>query len=469
MNSVPVDSQNRPGCAEGAIERMHPLRFPFLILLLLVGLPRAAGAGSNAVPDALRYWPQWRGPLANGVAPHADPPVEWSEKRNIRWKVALPGKGHSSPIVWGDRVYLTSAVPVGEAQPPVYDKAPGSHDNVGVTHRHEFVVLALNRADGRLVWRRRVREELPHEGGHVTGSLASNSPTTDGERIFAFFGSRGLYCLDRNGEVKWEKDLGRMNTLHGHGEGSSPVLHGEVLVVCWDHEGDSFLHAFDKRSGRSLWKVPRDEKTSWSTPLIVQHEGRTQVVVSASRRVRGYDLATGAELWQCAGLTDNVVSSPVFGQGLVFAGNSYYSQAMLAIRLAGARGDITGTSNVVWTLNRLTPYVSSPLFYDDTLYFIRHNQNVLSRFEPLSGRPRGEPLRLDGIRDFIFSSPVGAAGRIYVTARDGITVVLRHDRENAIVAVNRLDDSFSATAALVDGELFLRGERSLYCVAAPRL
>ena len=182
--------------------------------------------------------------------------------------------------------------------------------------------------------------------------------------------------------------------------------------------------------------------------------------------MRSYDLATGALLWECAGLSRNVVSSPVAGRGMVFAGNSYDWQAMLAIRLAGAKGDIADTAQVAWKLNRLTPYVSSPLLYDDTLYFLRHNQNILSRLEPASGKPRGEPLRLEGIRD-IFASPVGAAGRIYITGRDGVTVVLRHDRENAPLALNRLDDAFSASPALVDRELYLRGERSLYCIAEP--
>lgn len=437
---------------------------PLAVLLGLSLLPAQSEAtATNA--SLQRAWAQWRGPLANGVAPNANPPVTWSEQKNLRWKIPLPGKAHSSPIVFGDRVYLVGAVPIGEAQKPVYDNAPGTHDNTGVTHRHQFVVMAISRKDGGVVWKKSVREEFPHEGGHQTGSLASNSPTTDGEFIYAFFGSRGLYCLDLNGTVKWQKGLGRMNTLHAHGEGSSPVLYGDTLIVCWDHEGDSFLYAFDKRTGKESWKVARDEKTSWSTPLVVEHEGRPQIIVSATKRVRGYDLATGRQLWECAGLTDNVVSSPVHHQGIVIAGNSYYQQAMVAIRLAGAKGDLTGTTNVAWKLNRLTPYVPSPLLYDDTLYFIRHNQNVLSRLEPATGQPRGEPLRLEGIQDFIFASPVGAAGRLYITARDGVTVVLRHDRENAPLAVNKLDDVFSASAALAEGELYLRGEKFLYCIA----
>ncbi len=433
---------------------------------LLVGPSWAARSGTNAPSDLLHYWPQWRGPLANGVAPQANPPVEWSEKKNVRWKIPLAGKSHSSPIVFGDRVFLMAAEPVGPDLPPVLDQAPGVHDSVPVTHRHEYSVQAIRRTDGQLAWKTVVCEVFPHEGGHVTGSPASNSPITDGESVYAFFGSRGLYCLGVDGALKWQKNLGRMQTLHAHGEGSSPVLAGDTLIVCWDHEGDSFLHAFDKGTGRQLWKVARDEKTSWSTPLVVTEPGGVpQVVVSATKRVRGYDIATGGALWECAGLSDNVVSSPVYHHGLVIAGNSYYQQAMLAIRPAGAKGDVTGTGQVVWKLNRSTPYVSTPLLYDDALYFVRHNQNVLSRLDPATGRARGDALRLDGIRDFVFASPVGAAGRLYVTGRDGTTVVLRHDSQNATLATNHLDDSFSASPALVDGEFYLRGERFLYCLA----
>lgn len=418
-----------------------------------------------ATNPLLSYWAQWRGPLANGVAPLANPPVKWSETNNIRWKIALPGKGHSSPIVFGDRVYVMAAAPVGEAQAAVHDSAPGVHDSVPVTHRHQYLVLALSRRDGKIIWKKVVREEWPHEGGHQTGSPASNSPVTDGQRIYAFFGSRGLFCLDTNGVVKWQADLGKMQTLHSHGEGSSPVLYGDTLVVNWDNEGGSFVCAFDKEAGKQKWKVAREEITSWSTPLVVESDGKPQVVISATKRVRGYDLASGQQIWECAGLTDNVVSSPVYWRGLVIAGNSYYSQAMLAIRIAGAKGDITSSTNLVWKINRLTPYVSSPLLYGDTLYHIRHNQNILVRLDPATGELRGEPLRLDGIRDFIFSSPVAASGHIYITGRDGRTVVLRHDAENKTVAVNRLNDSFSASPALVDREFYLRGEQFLYCIA----
>lgn len=436
-----------------------------LLLPVIASLGVIVGAPSKLTGS----WPHWRGPLANGSAAQGNPPIEWSETRNIRWKISLPGKGHSTPIVLGDRIYLLAAAPVGEALPPVHDSAPGVHDSIPVTHRHQYMVIALSRADGRTLWKTAVREEFPHEGGHTTGSPISNSPVTDGEHIYAFFGSRGLYCLDLDGKIVWKKDLGRMQTLHAHGEGSSPVLHGDTLVVNWDHERDSFLHAFNKRTGEQLWKVRRDEITSWSTPLIVEVDGKPQVIVSATKRIRGYDLDTGAQIWECAGLTDNVVSSPVFTRGILIAGVSYYKQAMLGIRVSGARGDITGSEQVVWRITRNTPYVPSPLLFEDVLYVIRHNQNVLGRLDPMTGKLHGELFRLEGIRDFIFSSPVAANNRIYVTGRDGSTVVLQPNvnpvNDPEVLAVNRLKDSFSASAVLVDGEIYLRGEQFLYCIS----
>ncbi len=453
-----------------AVRPRLPALLPRMLMTVLIGITLPAGvpalASDVAPSDALaRAWPAWRGPLGNGVSPRANPPVQWSETNHVRWKIPLAGQGHASPVVFGDHVYLLAAVPVGEARKPVHDSAPGVHDSVPVTHVHRFVALAIRRADGRIAWQTTLREEFPHEGGHETGSLASASPVTDGESLFAFLGSRGLHALGSDGQLRWSRDLGRMSTLHSHGEGSSPVVHGDTLVVCWDHEGASFLHALDKRTGAQRWKVARDEKTSWATPLIVVHQGRPQVICSATKRVRSYDLETGALLWECGGLTDNVVASPVHADGLVIAGNSYYRQAMFAVRLEGARGDLTNTDQVVWRLNRMTPYVASPLLYGDTLYFLRHNQNILSRHAPATGRPRGEPLRLEAIGDFIFASPVGAANRIYIAARDGTTVVLGHSRENPVLAVNRLADAFSATPAPVDDELYLRGERFLYCLS----
>jgi outer membrane protein assembly factor BamB len=425
-----------------------------------------AGAGAGGAGDADSDWPQWRGPLATGVAPHGDPPVEWSESRNVRWKVELPGKGHSTPIVWGERIFLTTAVAYGDALKPELIDMPGAHDNAPVTHRHKFELLALDRRDGKILWQRTLNEEVPREGAHSTASFASPSPVTDGEHLIASFGSHGLYGLDLAGNLKWQIDLGDLKALHGHGEGSSPVLHGTTLVVNWDHEGQSFLAAFDKRTGQQRWQVERDEVTSWATPIVVEHDGKAQVIVSGSTRVRGYDLATGKIIWECGGLSANVVASPVAAGGLVIAGSSYEKQAMLAIRLDGAHGDVTGTEQVVWTRSRGTPYVPSPLLYGDSLYFLRHYQGILTRLDARTGKDQPGTLRLPGIRN-VYASPVAASGRVYVTDLEGTTLVMSHGDEPEVLAVNRLDDRFSASAAIAGRELFLRGERHLYCLAEP--
>ena len=423
----------------------------------------AAEIGNS--PDADRFWPQWRGPRGTGVAPHADPPVQWNDTKNIRWKIALPGKGHSTPVIWGDRIFVTTAVPYGEESKPRYSGAHDAHDEFPITHRHKFMVMAVNRRDGMILWEKTMREELPHAGGHSTASLASSSPVTDGEYLFAYFGSWGLYCLDPNGQIKWHKDLGQMHTLHGHGEGSSPALYRDTLIVNWDHEGQSFLVAFDKRTGEERWKVGRDGGTSWTTPIIAEHGGKPQVIISGSQRVQGYDFATGRALWECGGLSvENVVASPVIGHGMVYAGCSYDKQALLAIALNGAEGDITGTRQVVWSRTRRTPYVPSLLLYGDVLYFHSHFQGVLNRVNARTGEDQPGAFRLNGIR-YVFASPVGAAGRVYITDRNGTTLVLSHEDTPKTLALNQLNDTFSASAAIVDRELFLRGEKHLYCIA----
>ncbi len=435
-----------------------------VVALLSITLPLAA-ADAKPSDEGQQYWPQWRGPLGTGVAPRAEPPLEWSEEKNVRWKVAVPGLGHSTPIIWGERIFLTTAVPYGEALEPRYNDAPGAHDNLPTTHHHKFVVLALARRDGKVLWEQTVCKELPHEQGHYTGSVASNSPVTDGERLYAFFGSRGLYCLSFDGEVLWKADFPKMQSKHAHGEGSSPALFGDTIVVNWDHEGRSFILALDKRTGRQRWKVDRDEATSWASPIIVEHASKPQVIVSGTKRTRAYDLADGRVLWECGGLSSNIVASPVAADGMVFAGSSYEFQAMLAIRLEGASGDITRTGQVAWTRSRGTPYVPSPLLYGDALYFLRHYQGILYRVDAKTGEEGRGPLRLDDIRD-VYASPIGAAGRVYITDRYGGTIVLSHAAEPKVLAFNRLGDSFSASAAAVGRELYLRGQRYLYCIAA---
>ncbi|MBI3866456.1 MAG: PQQ-binding-like beta-propeller repeat protein [Planctomycetia bacterium] len=426
----------------------------------------SASRGDENSQTAERNWPQWRGPWATGVAPLADPPVEWSEAdgKNIRWKTAIPGLGHSTPIIWENHVFLTTALAYGDALKPRYSTAPGAHDNLPVTHRQKFIALAVDRQTGKILWQRTLREALPHDGHHNTASLASNSPVTDGKSVYVFFGTYGLFCLDFDGAERWHADFGVMQSLHGHGEGSSPALYGDTVIVNWDHEGSSFVVALDKLTGKERWKVTRKEITSWSTPIIIEHEGTPQVIVSATNRVRGYDLKTGKVLWECGGLSTNVVASPVYADGTVYTGSSYDTRALLAIHLDGAKGDITGTRQVTWSKNRATPYVPSPLLYGDSLYYLNHYQGVLTRVLAKTGEDRPGAFRVAGLED-IYASPVGAAGRVYITDRVGTTLVLTHAEKPKVLAENRLDDVISASAAIAGNEIFLRGKRFLYCLA----
>jgi outer membrane protein assembly factor BamB len=436
---------------------------PRLLLLLALWLPYSL-SNSPIFAEEIDNWYQWRGPLATGASNTAKPPIEWDEKTNIQWKVPLPGHGNSSPVVWGKQIFLTTAIAIGQPFEPRLDNRPGSHDNSPVTHKFQFDVLSVDRDTGRIRWQTKVHTAIPHEGGHYTGSLASASATTDGERVYAFFGSNGLFCLDMDGKVLWSKQLGKMHTRHGHGEGASPALSGDSLVVNWDHEENSFVVVFDTRTGKEKWRVPRDEVTSWATPIVVQHEGRKLVVISGTRRITAYDLEDGRIIWECGGMSRNIVSSPVATEDLVIAGSSYETQSILAIRLDGARGDVSNSKQVVWRRYQRTPYVPSPLLYRGALYYLRHYQSILTKLDAKTGEEPLGPFRLDGIRN-IYASPVAADGRVYITDRFGATIVLRHSETPEVLATNILNDRFNAGAALVGNQLILRGERFLYCIA----
>ena len=450
------------------------------LCLTLGCVPPAAAQSSNAD----RYWGQWRGPEATGVARHAEPPLTWSETEHVAWKVEVPGRGSASPIVWGDKVFLLTAVPFGDPvplaapdvsprQPPAERRARrrgrgGRRGRRGAqeVRAHRFTVLAFDRETGDVAWERVAREALPHEGyQQPNGSYASGSAVTDGERLYAFFGSWGLYAYDLDGELLWEVDLGDRFMRNAFGEGTTPALHGDTLVVTWDHiGGQSFVAALDARTGEERWRSNRDEIDTWATPLVVEHEGRAQVVTPAMNQVYSYDLETGDTVWRSRGTTMNAIPSPVHAGGLVYVTSGYRGNNLQAIRLADARGDIAGTGAIVWQLDRDTPYVPSPLLYDDTLYLLKSNDGILSAFDPATGEPYYALQRLQGVPN-VFASPVGAAGRVYIAGRDGATLVVRQGPRYEVLAVNRLDDGFDASPALVDDELYLRGYRYLYKIA----
>ena len=308
-----------------------------------------------------RYWPQWRGPDATGVAQQGDPPITWDEQTNVRWKIEIPGEGSGSPVVWGDQVFVTTAVSTEKSVDLDALAAAWQRNHSGRTSEVrpskvvQFVAMAVHKADGHILWQQIVREELPHEGHHSDGNYASASPVTDGKHVFFYFGSRGLYCFDMEGTLKWEADLGDMMTRYGHGEGNSPVLYGNTIVINWDHEGQSFIVALNKNTGKERWRVNRDEVTSWSTPVVVEYDGRAQVIVNATTRTRGYNLETGEVIWSCGGMTVNTVPSPVVGNGMVYVTSGFQNYVMQAIRLDKAVGDITGSDAVAWAYNRHTP------------------------------------------------------------------------------------------------------------------
>lgn len=427
----------------------------FVAFILLSSVPAAQQA------DASRFWAQWRGPHATGVSSTANPPLEWSETKNIKWKVEIPGRGSSSPIVWGDRVFVMTAVPVG-VQGEAQHAPRGGLQPRGL---HRFVVLAIDRKTGRTLWERVASEQEPHEAAHTdNGTWASGSPITDGQMVFAYFESFGLYAYDMNGKLLWQKDLGDKRMRNQFGEGSTPALHGNSLVIVWDHlNGKSFIVALDKRDGKELWRVPREEIDTWATPLIIEVNGRPQVIVPAMRRNRSYDLENGHVVWESDGLTMNPIPSPVYGDGMVFLMSGFQGNDLKAIRVADAKGNIDGTSAVVWSLDRDTPYVPSPVLTDGILYFLKTNSGILSAFDAKSGKPHFQNQRLDSVPN-VFASPVAARGRVYIPGREGTTLVIRSGPTFEVLAKNILDDGFDASPALVDNEIFLRGNKYLYCI-----
>jgi outer membrane protein assembly factor BamB len=430
------------------------------IVLMALALTAATLAAVN--PEAEKYWPQWRGPHATGVAVNGNPPLQWNETTNVRWKVEIPGRGSSSPVVWGDRLFLLTAVPAGVTGDATH--TPRGSITPRVPHR--FVVLAIDRKTGKTVWERTAREATPHEASHPdNGTWASSSAVTDGEHVIAFFESQGLYAYDMAGKLIWQKDLGDKNMRNEFGEGSTPALHGNRVVVVWDHfvPGASFIVTLDKRTGEEIWRASRDEIDTWATPLVIEQDGRAQVIVNGQNKVRSYDLETGKIVWESPGTTMNPIPSPVAADGMVFITSGFRGNNLKAIRLADAKGNISGSGAIVWSIDRDTPYVPSPLLYDGNLYILKTNSGILSAFEAKTGKPHYQVQRLDGMGE-VFSSPVGAAGRVYITDRNGVTLVIRNSPKFEVLAKNTLDDSVDASPAMVDNTIYIRGYKNLYAI-----
>ncbi len=415
-----------------------------------------------------KNWPQWRGPYATGVTPAGNPTIEWDEGKNVKWKVEVPGTGHSTPVIWGEQIILLSAVQSDtkiETEETVEDQQHNQWMSpVTTDYIHEFVVISVHRNNGKILWQTTVREELPHSGTHQFGSWASNSAVTDGVNIYAYFGSYGLYCLNLEGKIIWERDFGQLEKVMSFGEGSSPVLHEDKLIILRDHQGQSSLHVLNKNTGEDIWKIERDEISSWSTPFIVEFEGRTQIVTSASNKIRSYDLVNAELIWECSGMTRNVIPSPVSANGMIYLMSGFRGSSLLAINLSKAVGNITDSDAIVWKYDLNTPYAPSPVLMDNKLYFLKVNHGYLSCFDAEDGKENYIIQKLEGIQN-IFTSPVGVKDRIYIAGTNGTFIVLKHGADFEVLSQNKLEDSFYASPAIIGNDLYLRGVKYLYCIS----
>jgi len=428
------------------------------------------------VNPADNNWPTWRGPTSDGVAPEGcNPPVTWSETENIKWKINLPGSGHSSPVIWQDKIFFQTAIPVTEdidseqSAPPQRNQRMnqrGRGNAMGISSpatKHKFDLICLDRKTGKQIWQSTACEVIPHEGHHQNHGFASYSPVTDGKLIWANFGSRGLHCFDMDGDLKWSKDLGKMTTPMSFGEGSSPVLAGDAVIVVMDQQGDSFIIAVNKNTSETLWKKDRDEGTTWATPFVIEVDGKIQVITNATKFIRSYDAQTGDLIWQCSGQVSNVIPSPVTGHGMIYCTSGYRGASLQAIKL-GNRGNLSGTDAVAWQVNQACPYVSSPLLYQGKIYVSSVTTADISCYDALTGKPFFVKQRLDDVRE-IYASPVGAAGRVYYIGRNGTTKVLKNSGKLEVLATNVLNTPIDCSPAIIDNEIYLKGKNVLYCIA----
>ncbi|MDP6307086.1 MAG: PQQ-binding-like beta-propeller repeat protein, partial [Verrucomicrobiota bacterium] len=331
------------------------------------------------------------------------------------------------------------------------------------TEEYRYVLMSLDRNTGKENWRRVAATQVPHEGHHRDHGYASGSPVTDGEHIIVSFGSRGLYCYDMKGKLQWKKDFGDMRMRNSFGEGTSPALHGDTVVLLWDHEGDSALYALDKKTGKLKWKTDRNEASGWCTPVVTVHDGVTQVIVNGTRAVRSYQLSDGKLLWQCSGQTSNAIPSIVVDENFAYAMSGFRGAYLAAIKLGGS-GDLTDSKSVSWTANRGTPYTPSPLLSNGRIWYLSGNNGILSVRDTKSGKLLVEGERLDGVSG-VYASPVSAGGRVYIAGRNGTVSVLKDSAKLEVLATNELDEKFDCSPAVVGKQMFLRGKEHLYCIA----
>lgn len=445
--------------------RLFRLSMVFAISLVTLSTFRPSWADASTKGS---NWPQWRGPASQGVSEEKNLPTEWSSSKNIQWKTPIPGRSHSSPIVWNNRIFLTTAVegPVvtgAKAVEHMDEGKPWRHpDSVGGDHSQVFKVLCLDSDTGKLLWERTAYQGTVFDDRHKKSSYAAPTPATDGRYVYAWFGSEGLYCYDFKGNPVWKQSFGGIATM-GMGIGTSPVLAGDLVILqCDEDSGEkSFIVAVDKKTGKQVWKVSRKVQASWSTPVLIKTAQRTELVTNGNEWIISYDPATGHELWKCKGVESNAIHTPLVGHNMVYVTAGYPAKRTFAIRLGGS-GDITGTANVAWKYEKGTAYVASPILYGDYIYLVS-DKGILTCLDARTGEVKYEGGRVPVPATFM-SSPVAFDGKLLMSSEDGDTFVIKAGPAHEVVRTNSISEPIYSTPALAGGKIFIRGEKHLYCI-----
>jgi len=439
-------------------------------IAVIAGFALGPGASwSSAAPPAPdARWPGWRGD-GQGVATTAKVPLEWSDTKNVLWKTALPGRGHSSPIVWGDRLFLTTAIE-GELVPgsprmkhPQPDGTDFRHpDAMGDDRRHTFKVLAVDARDGRVVWERTAWEGVPLDSRHKRASFASPTATTDGERVYAYFGTEGLYAYDFAGTLVWEFAPGVVGSA-SVGLGTSPVLYKDLVILLCDEENGekSYIVGLDRRTGKEVWRTPRKVELSWATPVVVSAGGRDELITAGNQANIAYDPATGRELWRMKGLENNAVATPLVGDGVIVISSGYPGKISLAVKPGGS-GDVTGA--VLWRYEKGSAYVTSPILYEGLVYLLT-DKGLVTCLDARTGAVKYEGGR-PPVPATLLASPIVVDGHLLVMSQDGDTFVVKAGAEFVVERTNPLGESISASAAVAGGRLYIRGEKHLFAIGS---
>jgi outer membrane protein assembly factor BamB len=443
---------------------------PFSALALsLIALASFEPFSTTAAPGS--NWSQWRGGEGTGISTETNVPTEWSVDKNIKWKTPIAGRGHSQPIVWGAKVFLTTdiegeIVPGAKAVEHKENGQPITHpDSVGANRKHTFKVICVDRNTGKILWEQTAYTGTVYDDRHRKGSYAAPTPATDGNRIYAWFGGEGdgLYCYDFNGKLEWKSAVGKIAN-YGMGPGSSPVTHENLVILqCDEDEGkNSFIIAIDKKTGKEVWKTPRKVQASWSTPLVVRSGQRVELITSGNEWIISYDPKTGKELWTARGHGSNAIGTPLAGHGMVFVYAGYPVKKTFAIKLGGS-GDVTN-SNVAWQYDKGTAYVPSSILYNDYLYLMS-DRGILTCLDARTGKVIYEGGRIPVPATFT-ASPVAFDGKLLLTSEDGDTYIIKAGPKHEVIATNSVGEPVFASPAISDGMIFIRAASNLYCIDA---